>query len=150
MKIGDKIKDVRKAKNMSQKELAARTNIAISSLQLYEYHKRQPTIEQIHKIADALGVPINHLIDTPYSAKSPDTIFPLWLDALGFNLDIDTEVESCLTLMDVLGNEKHEITEAQFSLLKENIAAYTKFQVREMLKTCRSVPSNQKGGEPHA
>lgn len=66
MELGYMIKAARKAAKLTQAELAEKAGIAINSLRLYEGGKRQPRIEQLQHIADALGVPItDFLLQTP-------------------------------------------------------------------------------------
>ena len=62
MKIGEKIRAARKEKKWTQKELANKAGIAITSLQQYEYHKRQPTINQVEKIAKAFDIEIDYFM----------------------------------------------------------------------------------------
>ena len=150
LKIGDRLKEARKAKGLTQKELSNKSGVSIASIQLYEYGRIQPTFEPLQKIAKALEVPISRLIDAPDSFKPKETasVFMEWLDAFGFMVDIHSEYGLLLT--DITESQDYAITHSQLEDLEKSIAAYTKFQVREMLKTCRSVPSNQKDGEPHA
>lgn len=62
MEIGNLIKAARKAAKLTQSELAEKAGIAINSLRLYEGGKRQPRIEQLQHIADALGMPITDFL----------------------------------------------------------------------------------------
>lgn len=63
MDIGSKIRDTRKKRGLSQVEVAQAAKIAVNSLRLYESNKRQPRLEQLQAIADALGVDINWLVN---------------------------------------------------------------------------------------
>ncbi len=56
MTIGERIKEIRKEAGLTQKELAEMCEIAIITIQQYERNKRQPRIEQLQRIAAALGV----------------------------------------------------------------------------------------------
>ena len=58
--LGDNIRGVRKAKGMSQKRLerAADFKVSTSQISLYETGRVTPSIEVLHRIADALGVSI--------------------------------------------------------------------------------------------
>lgn len=62
MNIGENIKKYRKALNISQKDLANKLNMPISTLANYENNHREPNIETLNKIATALGVTINDLV----------------------------------------------------------------------------------------
>lgn len=69
MNIGQKIKEVRKQKSLTQKELGKRAGISQQQIAQYENGKLKPKIETIEKIADALKVPIFHLIDGTLEEK---------------------------------------------------------------------------------
>lgn len=62
MKIGDKIKALRKANNLTQKELSQRSGIAEITIRQYERGDYQPKVEQIQKLAKGLSVPVEQLI----------------------------------------------------------------------------------------
>ena len=56
MSIGDRIRTLRKTHNLSQIQLAKMAGIAVNSLRLYEANKREPKIDAVGKLAQALGV----------------------------------------------------------------------------------------------
>lgn len=56
IKIGSRIKDLRKARGLSQKEMAQRTGIPYSTYSNYENNNREPSKGQLEKIASALGI----------------------------------------------------------------------------------------------
>lgn len=56
MSIGDRIRTLRKTHNLSQIQLAQMAGIAVNSLRLYEANKREPKIDAVGKLAQALGV----------------------------------------------------------------------------------------------
>ena len=62
--VGENIKQIRKEKNMTQKELGAKIG-GISQQQIgqWETGKANPKIETIEKIAYALDVPITKLVE---------------------------------------------------------------------------------------
>lgn len=64
MNIGDRIKEHRKKARLTQKQLGELSGTSERTIQQYESHKRQPRIEQLHKIANALSIPIEDLIGT--------------------------------------------------------------------------------------
>jgi len=59
--FGQRLREARKAAKMTQKELAEKTGIALSSIRLYESDKREPRKSGMEKIADILGVDANLL-----------------------------------------------------------------------------------------
>lgn len=63
MDISERIKLARKKNGLTQKDLAKKTGLSIASIQGYEQGKYKPKIEQIDKIASALGVQIIDLME---------------------------------------------------------------------------------------
>lgn len=55
MTIGENIRRIRKSKEMTQKDLAAKLETTPQNLAQYENGKRNPKPETLQKIADALG-----------------------------------------------------------------------------------------------
>lgn len=62
MNIGHNLKKIRKSKRLTQEKLSEITQISIASIQRYESGKRQPNIQTINKIAEALGVPVSEIL----------------------------------------------------------------------------------------
>lgn len=63
MPTGTKIKEIRKRKGLTQKQLGDLCGIADANIRKYENGKQNPKIETLQKIADALGVSIIDLTD---------------------------------------------------------------------------------------
>ncbi len=62
--IGSKIKALRKAKEMTQEELARRADIPYATLLKIENDSvKNPTVNTIQKLAEALGVSIDKLVN---------------------------------------------------------------------------------------
>lgn len=53
------IREARKAKGLTQKELGERLGIGEPTVSKYESGKQNPTIETLEEIANALGVELN-------------------------------------------------------------------------------------------
>lgn len=62
VQIGNRIKEYRKSKGITQKELALRAEIPYSTYSNYENNNREPNREQLQKIATALDVPLYELM----------------------------------------------------------------------------------------
>lgn len=60
--IGGRIREVRTALGKTQKEVAEKAGMPDSALRKYESGRQIPTIETLHRIADALGVKMYLLI----------------------------------------------------------------------------------------
>ena len=63
MTAGENIRAARRKAGLTQSQLAARSGVAAISIHQYEKGKRVPRLEQIYKIADALGIPYYELLD---------------------------------------------------------------------------------------
>ncbi len=61
--VGENIKKFRKQMGFTQKELADRLGCAEITIRQYESNKREPSIEQLGKIADILNLHLFDLID---------------------------------------------------------------------------------------
>ena len=59
--IGKRIVSARKAKNMSQENLASESNIDRSHMGFIEQGRRKPTISTLYKIAKSLDISIEQL-----------------------------------------------------------------------------------------
>ena len=55
-KFGDRLQKVRKSKNISQEELAAKLSVHRTYIGMIERGERNPTIRTLYKIAKALKV----------------------------------------------------------------------------------------------
>ena len=56
-----KMRQLRKAKKLSQKELAQLAGVSFSALRAYENERYTPKIDAINRICNALGVPLDLL-----------------------------------------------------------------------------------------
>ncbi len=63
MTIGERIRDVRKSRHLTQQQLADASGVATISIHQYETGKRKPQLEQIRLIAQALNISPYYLID---------------------------------------------------------------------------------------
>lgn len=68
--VGKNLKKLRALKKMTQKQLAEKTGLAVITIQNYEAGKYTPKIENLSKIATALGVSVHDL--TLYSPSVLD------------------------------------------------------------------------------
>jgi transcriptional regulator with XRE-family HTH domain len=60
--IMEKLKELRKAKGISLKELGSIVGVAESTMSLYENGKRQPDYETLLKLAEFFGVTVDYLL----------------------------------------------------------------------------------------
>lgn len=62
-KIGDRIASLRKAKRVSQTDLAKSINASRKSIGKYERNEAMPSVETAVKIADVFDVTLDYLVD---------------------------------------------------------------------------------------
>lgn len=63
MKIGSKLKQLRKAKSLSLKELSNLTGVSVSFLSDIEQERSNPSLDSLELIAKELDVPISSFFD---------------------------------------------------------------------------------------
>ncbi|MCT9852884.1 helix-turn-helix transcriptional regulator [Priestia megaterium] len=78
--FAERLRALRKEKNMSQKELGKILGLAESTVGMYEQGKRQPDFETLKKISDFFSVTIDYLVTGNTIAKSSDDMWKEFLD----------------------------------------------------------------------
>lgn len=68
-KIGQKIREIRKAWGLSQIELAERVGISFQQIQKYEKGSTRISMMRLQQVANALGVPITRFLDEADTAS---------------------------------------------------------------------------------
>ncbi|GCD12403.1 helix-turn-helix domain-containing protein [Clostridium tagluense] len=63
MNIGDKIKKLRKYRGWTQEQMAGECGLSKNAIWNYENRKRTPNIETLSKVAEALHISLNELLD---------------------------------------------------------------------------------------
>ncbi len=103
--VGNRIKNLRELKGLTQTQLGEKIGVTAVTITRYENSNRNPNIETLNKIAEALGVTINEL------AGNKKTITQDILDGLinsGLTLEQisqDTEIpikELCIKTLTIL------------------------------------------------
>ena len=85
IQIGSRIKMMRKARGISQKEMSKICDIPVTTYSNYENNNREPNITQLEKIANALEVSLTDLLGINH--LSPDNQFNIMAD----KVDSDAE-----------------------------------------------------------
>ncbi len=70
MSIGERIREARKAKGLTQKELADLIGISKNTVCGYEGGYREPDVPRIHALSKALGVTGDWLIENPFADEA--------------------------------------------------------------------------------
>ena len=74
MAVGSRIKAARKAAGMTQAELAEKLDLPFQSVSQWERGYRNPKYDTLNRISNALGCPVELLIDDPASIEAEDAI----------------------------------------------------------------------------
>lgn len=135
MTIGDRIKAARNATKLTQKELATKSGIAEITIRQYESNKRQPRLEYLDKIAEALGVDVWELYDgyTLKTAQHNEHFWTAYLDdqlkQLGCSIGYNEE-DAFLWINYPDGTL--EVTEENLKELDKSTMSYLKFKLEEL------------------
>ncbi len=68
-KFNDRLRELRKQAGLTQEELAKRINISLMTFKRWEWGQRAPRLEEIKRIAQALNVTEDELLNGPKSDK---------------------------------------------------------------------------------
>lgn len=145
MSIGEKIKMLRKAKGLTQAELAARCGLSRNSIYYYESTDTStlPNTANIEKIATALGVSTWELIADKYNDREDGSLFAIQqkLTHIGYGLSRDKDNASVWIdypdgTLEVTENEIEELNKTadiflkvQLQMLKEkNISRFRSYR----------------------
>lgn len=111
MDIGQKIKKIRKEKNITQRELGERMGVSQQQIAQYENGKLKPKLETICRIADALEISHNTLFDT-MDPHEKGVLLKYNLIELVKNLNIEvtdiTDSNSIINAVEETANKKRK------------------------------------------
>lgn len=159
---GKNIKNARKKAGLTQKELAEASGVAKVTIQQYETGKRQPRLEQLSMLAEAMKVHMDELLGTKPLPSREVVInegFPceytdmedgaeiesmaafFFLDELGYKMFNDHRIDdkACedaanqRILYDCRDNKAYSVTWNEMEKVRENVMSYAKFQMNELL-----------------
>jgi transcriptional regulator with XRE-family HTH domain len=61
--LGSRVKRLRKAKGLTQAELAEKVNVSRAFITLVEAAEKTPSLDTCYRLAKALGVPLSGLLE---------------------------------------------------------------------------------------
>lgn len=132
MTIGEKILKLRTDQNLTQKQLANICGFSQSALNFWENGKRQPKIEQLEKIANALDVSVADLMGLTYKENIMDTndLFKFY-DSLGYIVKPIDENSYHLISRDITNRIKMILTWQDLQKIKDDTWKYLKFTLND-------------------
>lgn len=75
MDIGYRLQAIRKAKGLSQRELAKRVNVTNSTISLIEQNKVSPSISSLKKVLDGIPISLADFFTADLIADAADSVF---------------------------------------------------------------------------
>jgi len=60
--FAERLKEIRKSKNLKQSDLANKTGLKVAAISFFETEKRRPSMGNLIKLADALSVSVDFLL----------------------------------------------------------------------------------------
>jgi len=110
--IGERLRELREARNISMRTLAARSGLSANALSMIERGKASPSVSTLYKLADALGISI-----TTFFATAADRKQVVFLKA-----NARTHVSFSRGVFEGLGGEQFSGRVEPFMLTLENSA----------------------------
>lgn len=98
--MGEKIAELRKAKNMTQKDLAEQMNVTDKAVSKWERNLSCPDINSIPRLAEVLGISVEELLQVSGEQKQEkpewETILDIALKAVPLAMGVAVVVTSIL------------------------------------------------------
>lgn len=107
MGIGQNIKNARKCKGLSQKQLGELLHVSQAAIGQFESEKSTPKLETIEKIAAALSVPVSDLLELGSNNPVPSHEDTSFLEKL-HTLNDKGKEKAFAYLDDIAGNPKYK------------------------------------------
>jgi len=70
VKLGKRMRELRKARNLTIKEVAALSGISVNGLSLIENGNTSPSVHTLHEISKVYNIPISEFFDEKYEEKN--------------------------------------------------------------------------------
>lgn len=150
-KIGAEIRRLRSIRGVTQRQLGAAIMRSESSIAKYEQGLVEIPPSVLMDIADFLGVDGIDLLGVANSSPQPApfSVAFKWLESLGYKIIVyEEESYRSVILRDTETFEDHIISDSMLHNLVENIAAYSRFQIAEMIKSCPQPPQDAPQSTP--
>jgi transcriptional regulator with XRE-family HTH domain len=136
MTIGEKIRALRQAQNLKQKELAEKINVSATALMFAEKGIRQPSKDLVMRLSRFFNKPADYFL----FEETPDI-----LDRPVTNISPETLVDILYTIEEFLSeNHLSMSSDQQKQLLKHfyNSGCHDASRIKEMLSTLQAVNSD--------
>lgn len=85
MSFAERLQELREDRGITRKDLAAKLNITVSALGMYEQGRREPNLEMLVKLADCFDVTLDFLVGRSFNDEETKNI----IEALHLKNKID-------------------------------------------------------------
>jgi len=85
MSFAERLQELREDRGISRKDLAAKLNITVSALGMYEQGRREPNLEMLVRLADCFDVTLDFLVGRSFNEEETKNI----IEALHLKSQID-------------------------------------------------------------
>ncbi|HIS69126.1 MAG TPA: helix-turn-helix transcriptional regulator [Candidatus Gallacutalibacter stercoravium] len=176
MTVGERIRQNRLNKKMTQKELGEKAGIAEPTIRRYELGKLNPKFETLQKIADALDVGIDKLkgikplpekeveLDLGFKKEKASMssgaieleAFDKFLEDIGFKTYVSPTLfenpegknGDVWIIEDIRENKFYAAKTTDLNKLKDSILSFSKFQIYELLNSLKQIDSPKASKKP--
>lgn len=128
MDIGERIREMRKDKKMTQRELAALTGVAENTIRQYELHLRKPKVEQLKSIARVFDCSLDYLTGADDEPETAANHLERVFAELGYTIVHDGGNI-------VLSNNGREIplSEADYKEMQNKVLSFIRFTLADKM-----------------
>ncbi|EHI96985.1 helix-turn-helix domain protein [Clostridium sp. DL-VIII] len=116
MIIGSKIKELRKERNFTQKDLGELLGLSASTIQKYELEQREPTLETLSKMSEIFEVPLD-TFNKKYISMSQS-----FKDSINRLKKAEQQADSIDNTENVIKEYPHSIKNAKRFVLKNSFS----------------------------
>ena len=120
------LKELRKKKNLTQRELAEKTGISLAMITKYEQGLNTPSIENLRVLADFFKVPLREFLED----RNRDRFFKDFFSEKEANIDIENYDFSQVSLYDFLTTRNH----CPYTFKRELIVSFPSNRISKLLK----------------
>lgn len=130
-KFNERLVDIRKSKNISQKELASAIGVSPTAVNLWEKGKTEPNIKMIEKIANYLNVSYDYLLGWKKYEKNIviEQDFENYIKSIGYMIEVKQVNKSSFVVTLFKDKVKSIFTEKEFYDFQNAINQNIEFEI---------------------
>lgn len=145
IKIGTRLKEIRQAAKISQKDMAEKIGIPYSTYSNYENNNREPSLDVLKRFCQTMNIRIIDLLEFNEIADKKECdkeeTFLSFCNYLNYTVIPET-YKGYSGFQIIKDNSSYFIDTDTFLRLLEKVSAFTKFDIEEILKTADEFEEN--------